>query len=490
MTIKKRLFWSNIFMIAVPAVSTILVGLLCVGAVWLFLTGGAGLEVDDLEDFEEVGMAVSALVEYDIRRGNDFAAVKPILDNGRMAVKIVSEGKTLVEYGKAEEVDGALLSAAGLLDGHVVIAQDGRSLYVRTERMGNAEYTIYLFGHYDERQTYSELKKVLVLAVIMVGFTIFLSILLTNRFLTGFVFKRIEEPLDVLADGVREIRNGNLEYRIPYDREDEFLAVCRDFNEMAVRLKRSVDGMQRQEQSRKELVAGISHDLRSPLTSIQAYVEGLLDGVAKTSEAQQRYLETIKGKAEDLAHIISQLFLFSKMELGEYPENPVLFSLDEKIAETIFALKEDYAGQGMTISLELEPVEIYGDPLDLHRIITNILENSLKYKGKKQGNMWIRLEQTAAGGRLSFADDGPGVPREALPHLFEVFYRSDPARQNPDQGSGLGLAIVANAVRRMGGRIRALCHEPCGLEIRIDFPKPPEEVQEVHRDGKNTDYRR
>lgn len=92
-----------------------------------------------------------------------------------------------------------------------------------------------------------------------------------------------------------------LEYRILYDREDEFLAVCKDFNEMAVRLKQSVDGMQRQEQSRKELVAGISHDLRSPLTSIQAYVEGLLDGVAQTPEAQQRYLETIKGKAEDLA---------------------------------------------------------------------------------------------------------------------------------------------------------------------------------------------
>lgn len=92
MTIKKRLFWSNIFMIAVPALSVVLVGLLCIGAIWLFLTGGAGLEVDDLEDFEEVGMEVSAMVEYDVRMGNDFASVKSILDNNRMAVKIESAG--------------------------------------------------------------------------------------------------------------------------------------------------------------------------------------------------------------------------------------------------------------------------------------------------------------------------------------------------------------------------------------------------------------
>ena len=233
----------------------------------------------------------------------------------------------------------------------------------------------------------------------MILFTIFVSILLTNRFLTKFVFKRIEETLGILAGGVHEIRDGNLEYRIAYDRKDEFLPVCEDFNEMAARLKSSVDGMTRQELSRKELIAGISHDLRSPLTSIQAYVEGLLDGVARTPEAQKRYLETIKAKAQDLAHIISQLFLFSKMDLGENPENPCNLRLDEKIAETVAALKEEYRERGIDIHLESEQVEICADPVYLHRIVTNILENSLKYKEKESGNVWIRLRRTDNGCR-------------------------------------------------------------------------------------------
>lgn len=494
MTIKKRLFWSNILMIAVPVASTVLTGLLCMGLIWLSLTGGAGLGIEDQEDFDHACMAISEMLEYDIGRNSDFSSVKSLLDSNQMTLKVVSGEDTVFEYGEKKSSDEALLSAAGILDGQPTITLNGRGLYVGTERIEDVEYTIYLFGSYYGRQTYSELKVALVLSAIVIVFAIFLSILLTNRFLTKFVFKRIEEPLDILAGGVHEIRDGNLEYRIEYGRKDEFQAVCEDFNEIAVRLKQSVDMMQRQEQSRKELIAGISHDLRSPLTSIQAYVEGLLDGVARTPEAQKRYLETIKGKAEDMAHIISQLFLFSKMELGEYPENLCPLFLDEKIAETALALKEEYEEQGLLIHMEMDPVKINADPVYLHRIVTNILGNSLKYKKKEQGNVWIRLKRTANGCQLSFADDGPGVPEESLPHLFEVFYRSDPSRQNPDKGSGLGLAIVANAVERMGGTIQALCNESQGLEIRIDFPETcDEEIDdekngEVNKDGKDTDY--
>lgn len=134
------------------------------------------------------------------------------------------------------------------------------------------------------------------------------------------------------------------------------------------------------------------------------------------------------------------------------------------------ALKEEYRERGIDIHLESEQVEICADPVYLHRIVTNILENSLKYKEKESGNVWIRLRRTDNGCRLSFADDGPGVPEDALPHLFEVFYRSDPSRQNPGGGSGLGLAIVAGAVQRMGGTIQARLNEPEGLCICIDLP--------------------
>lgn len=383
MTIKKRLFWSNILMIAVPVVSTILIGCVCMGLIWLSLIGGMGLGINDQEDFDHACMAVSEMLEYDIGRDAGFSSVKALL-----------------------------------------------------------------------------------------------------WFLTKFVFKRIEEPLYILAGGVHEIRDGNLDYRITYVQEDEFRPVCEDFNEMAVRLKESVDRMQAQEKSRRELIAGISHDLRSPLTSIQAYVEGLLDGVARTPESQKRYLETIKQKAEDLAHIISHLFLLSKMELGEYPENPQRLSLDEKISETVSALQEEYERQGLEIHTTLIPANINADPVYLHRILMNILENSLKYKKEGKANLWICLEEMPDGYRLSFTDDGPGVDQAALPHLFEVFYRNDPSRQNPGKGSGVGLAIVANAVQRMDGHIQALANEPQGLIIRIDFPKERSDCN-----GENTTHR-
>lgn len=412
-----------------------------------------GFGIEDQEDFEYICMTFSEIIEYDIKNDTGFSSARSVLDSNQMTLTVKSNGKTLFEYGKKKAADEALIAASEFLNGHSTITQEGRGLYVVREQIKNADYTIYMFGNYYEQHTYSELKTALTFAAIMITFTIFLSILLANRFLTRFVFKRIEEPLDVLSEGVREIKNGNLEYRIPYDRNDEFLPICTDFNEMAVRLKQSVDGLQRQEQSRKELITGISHDLRSPLTSIQAYVEGLLDGVVKTPAAQKKYLETIKRKAEDLAHIISQLFLLSKIGLVEYPEEPIPVSLDKKIIESISPLKDDYAAQGITIHTELEPVQIYADPVNLHRIITNILENSLKYKNKEKGNIWISLKHTADGCRLTVSDDGPGVPDDALSHLFEVFYRSDTARQNPDKGSGLGLAIVASSVQKMGGTI-------------------------------------
>ena len=471
MTIKKRLFWSNILMIAVPAAATVLIGAVCTGIVWLLLHGRKGFYIE--KDFEHVYRMSSEMLEYGIENDDGLFSVKSLLDINRMALKIVSEGETVFEYGAKWDGDEALIDAATaalILDGQLIVTRNERTLYLKTERIKGQDYTICLLGNALGREDYSGLEDAWEYAGIVIALGILLSILFTNRFLTKFVFRRIEEPLDILACGVHEIRDGNLEYRIEYGRKDEFLLVCEDFNEMAVRLKQSVDMMQRQEKSRKELIAGISHDLRSPLTSIQAYVEGLLDGVAKTPEAQRRYLETVKQKSENLAHIISQLFLFSKMELGEYPENPCRLMLDEKISETVSALKEEYRRQGLEIHMELAPIEISADPVYLHRILMNILENSLKYKSG-QGNLWISLEKTADGCCMVFTDDGPGVSIEALPHLFEVFYRSDPSRQNPEQGSGLGLAIVANAVQRMGGSIQAFSNEPHGLVIRIDLPK-------------------
>ena len=479
MTIKRRLFYSNILMIIVPVISAAFVGIFCALFIWLSLVNGAGLNLTEQENFERVGAVLAETIEHGLEHDSDFSSLQQLLENNGLTLRIQSEDELVFEYGAMEDDDIEMIQATDLLDGQISIALNGRRLYTCHEQINGVEYTIYLLGgNYTERSAF-DLKTAFVMSAIFIVFAVFLSILITNRFLTKFVFKKIEKPLDILSGGVHEIRDGNLDYRIKYTGDDEFAHVCSDFNEMAVRLKQSVELTQKQEKSRKELIAGISHDIRSPLTSIQAYVEGLLDGVAKTPAVQRRYLETIKAKAENLAHIVSQLFLFSQMELGEYPENPSLIRLDKVISEIVSS--EDYKKSGLDISMELIPAEIYADPIQIRRIITNILENSLKYKNKEKGMAWIRLEQTECGLRLTFLDDGPGVPEESLPHLFEVFYRSDPSRQHPDKGSGLGLAIVANAIRRMGGTAQAFCGTPHGLGIRIDLPIKGE------NHGKNSD---
>ncbi|HWS43508.1 MAG TPA: HAMP domain-containing sensor histidine kinase, partial [Pseudoflavonifractor sp.] len=344
-------------------------------------------------------------------------------------------------------------------------------LYVRQAEIDSVLYRIAVFTSPSEL-SYGSLKAALVLSAIVLTFAVFVSILLTNRFLTKFVFNRIEQPLEILVNGVRQISGGNLEYRIKYEYQDEFAPVCADFNEMAARLKASVERAEQHEQSRKELLAGISHDLRSPLTSIRAYVEGLLDGVVKTPEAQRGYWEIIKSKAEDIDRMLAKIFLFSKMELGEYPDNPELLQLDEEVRQFARALGAEYGERGLYLSLQtLTPATVFADPDQFRRVLTNVIENSVQYKTKDMGTLAISLLEEGNGYSLSLCDDGPGVPEEALPHLFEVFYRSDPSRQDPHRGSGLGLAIAANAIQRMRGTIEARAGAHGGLELLIWLPK-------------------
>lgn len=469
MTVKKRLFWSNILMILVPVIATVLIGVLCMGFIWFALIHGMGIGIHDQDEFEVACTAISEGVKESLENGSDFSSIQAILEKNQMTLRVDSETESVYTYGEKESDDSALYAAADLLDNQATIAKNGRMLYARQITADGISYTIYLTGGYYNTRSYADLKTAVVLAAILILVTIFASILFTNRFLTKFVWKRIEEPLDILVNGVHELRDGNLDYRITYERQDEFLPVCQDFNEMAGRLKEMVQRIQQQERSRKELIAGISHDIRTPLTSIQAYVEGLLDGIAKTPEAERRYLETIKTKAKDLDHIVSQLFLFSKMELGEYPKDLRELRLNEVMEDIVLPRQEEYRQKGLSITMDLEEVSLKADPVQFQRITTNILENSLKYKVKEQGNLQISLHRKESGFYLSFADDGPGVPEESLPHLFEVFYRSDPSRQNPHQGSGLGLAIVAAAAEQMGGSIRALPSRMGGLEIQIEF---------------------
>ncbi|MCL2234813.1 MAG: HAMP domain-containing histidine kinase [Defluviitaleaceae bacterium] len=325
--------------------------------------------------------------------------------------------------------------------------------------------------------TDSDLQAVLLtIGVILFFATI---VVVTNRLLTKFVFRKIMQPLEMLMEGVGHISEGDLDFRITHADKDEFKGICEAFNNMAQRLKVADEVVHKNEQNRKELFASISHDLRSPLTSIKAFSEGLIDGVAVTPEAQQEYLHIIKQKSEEVNAMISQLFLYSKMDMGSYPTNAEVLDIGQEIEEFAAVSDEDYRARGLAIKIvgTTSKVNINADPLQLRSIFTNILDNSAKYKNKDEATAKITCLAENGYARIIFEDNGTGVGEEALPKLFEAFYRTDPARNNPEQGSGLGLAIAKKALERMGGSIAAENVACGGLRMIIKIPIIGAEVE-------------
>jgi signal transduction histidine kinase len=301
---------------------------------------------------------------------------------------------------------------------------------------------------------------------------------LINHLFSFRLIKNITHALQSLSEGVRQIHGNNLSYRIAYEANDEFRPVCEAFNEMAGRLENSVAQRQKDEANRRELIAGISHDLRSPLTAINGSLEGLETGIASTPEMRKKYFETIRKKTADLEHTIEQLFLFSKLDMNEFPLvlRRVDFSL--AVSDMIEEAGDEYAHRGLELNLGEMRRGIYvdADVVWLRNVIINILENSVKYKTRQRGAMTI----TCTGGNavpcaeLRLADDGPGVPAEKLEKLFDVFYRSDPSRSK--KGSGIGLAISRKIIELMGGVIHAELPEAGGLAIVIRLPLKQKET--------------
>jgi len=298
-------------------------------------------------------------------------------------------------------------------------------------------------------------------------------IFLVNILLAKYITHRIMTPINTLATGVHEISNGNLMYRIQYGGGDEFDAVCDDFNEMAGQLSDMVKQRQADENSRRELIAGISHDLRTPLASVKHYIEGLRKGVATTPEMQEKYLSTIQSKAEDIEYIIKQLFTFSKIDIGEFPFNFEIVDIGGELREMAAIFADEYSELGLDVSLKenVHGAFVLIDAVQFRNILQNILNNSVKYCSTSHACAEIFCEiMNDTSVSITVKDNGPGVPDEMLAKMFDVFFREDLSRSNQTKGSGLGLAISSKIIRRLNGQIRAENIPEGGLSIIITLP--------------------
>lgn len=472
LTIKRRLFISNLLMLVIPAI----LGFIMVGITMFAVMEITGIH-DENEKFFYDSIDKTNMLVRNWSQTSDFEQMKA--DLNKINEKNKDKNITLYIYNSRELVyPSSTITSTPILD--TALSQEGSHTYflddIGVYKTNSGEYSLILedtnFTRHrkEDNKTYNNI--VFNLGIIMI-LAIIAIILLTNRFLTRFIFKRIIAPLDTLAYGVRQIRDGNLNYHIEYTEKDEFEEICSDFNEMAQRLLDSVNARQKDEANRKELIAGISHDLRTPLTSIKAYVEGLETGVASTLETQKRYLDTIKNKTIDLEHIVSQLFLFSKLDIGEFPLYLEKVDIGKELSNMVVNFTEEYENKGLTVTLSQNVKDTYiqADIVQLRNAVINVLENSVKYKNKERGKMRITCGTENNFVVIRLEDNGPGVSEGALEKLFDVFYRTDPSRSNPSKGSGLGLSITAKILEQLGGSIRAENAQEGGLVIIMMLPK-------------------
>jgi histidine kinase len=300
------------------------------------------------------------------------------------------------------------------------------------------------------------------------------TLVVTNGLISFYVSRNLITPLITLKDATNKIKNGDLDFEIKSERKDEIGELFSSFEEMRSQLNQSIDLQLKYEENRKLLLSNISHDLKTPITAIKGYVEGIQDGIANSPEKMDRYIQTIYKKANDMDAMIEEVFLFSKLDLKRVPFDFVTMDIVSYLKECVEEMSLEYEKDGIEITFSSPSTEatlVYGDPEKLMRVFTNIIGNSVKYKDKTEGQVQISLQQKRDWVEVIIEDNGPGIPTEAIPHVFEQFFRADQSRNSTKGGSGLGLAIAKQIIEEHQGHIWVNPGKKHGTEIHFTLKK-------------------
>ena len=318
--------------------------------------------------------------------------------------------------------------------------------------------------------TIPQLKTTLIQGII----SIFTTLVVTACILLVWLYQSIAKPITVLKQATNEVKNGNLDFKLEGTPTDEIGELCQDFDEMREHLKEQIDVRIQYEQDLRELISNISHDLKTPLTAIQGYAEGLLDGVANTKEKQEKYLRTIYTKASDMTTLVEELSYYTKIDANTIPYHFEQVELVSYFEEYLEKLGLDLEGKNCTLQFQSklkEGQQVWLDKEQIKRVVGNIIGNALKYQDKEEGRIDIILHDVETMVEVEIRDNGSGIAKEALPYIFERFYCADVSRSSKKGGTGLGLAIVKKVVVEHGGTVRASSIDKEGTCIYFTLKK-------------------
>ena len=273
-----------------------------------------------------------------------------------------------------------------------------------------------------------------------------------------WVYRSIAVPLVKLKKATQNIKEGNLDFVLDVEGKDEFSELCQDFEEMRRRLKESTEEKSLIEKENRELISNISHDLKTPITAVKGYVEGIMDGVADTPEKMDRYVRTIYNKTNEMDHLINELTFYSKIDTNRIP-----YTFNKLNVEDYFEDCSEEVGLELeTRGIELvyanyveKDVMVIADGEQIRRVIHNIISNAIKYMDKPKGIIQIRIKDVGDFIQIEIEDNGKSIGPKDLPYIFDRFYRTDVSRNSSKGGSGIGLSIVKKILEDHGGKVWA-----------------------------------
>ena len=314
-------------------------------------------------------------------------------------------------------------------------------------------------------------------------FSIIIILVFTSIMLSLWLYKDFISPISELNVAMKHIKNGDFEYRLePPEKGSEINDLYRNYEDMRLRLRENAEEKIQREKQNRELISNISHDLKTPITAIKGYSEGIIDGIADTPEKIDRYVKTIYNKANDMDKLINELSVYSGIDNNRIPYHFHKILVGEYFRDCIEEVGLDLESKHFTLNYEnlVSPdTTIIADPEQMKRVINNIISNSVKYMDKPHGKILIRILDEVDSIRVEIEDNGKGIAQKDLQNIFDRFYRTDASRNSGTGGSGIGLSIVKKIIQDHGGYIWATSKEGEGTCIHFVIRKYIVNSQEI-----------
>ena len=361
---------------------------------------------------------------------------------------------SLPEYGKTGSHSGVGI--------YIDSEEDVLVKQVDFENSAGKKTSVFIITSMDE--SVPEVRQLVLGGVIAV----ILILLMTAVMMIIWIYQSMITPIKKLRVAAENIKEGNLDFEMDVRGDDEIGELCVTFEEMRQRLKDNAEEKLNSERENKALISNIAHDLKTPITAVKGYSEGIMDGVANTPEKVDKYVRTIYNKANEMDMLINELTLYSKIDTNRIPYNFVKLNVYEYFKDCVEEIGLDLEAKGIGLSYfnyATTDTLIIADPEQLRRVVNNIIGNSVKYMNKTDKYINIRIKDVGDFIQVEIEDNGRGIAQKDLPYIFDRFYRADASRNSATGGSGIGLSIVKKIIEDHGGKIWATSKENCGTTM-------------------------